>query len=130
MKNNYIGDDNMMNCKSKEGKEIEQKLMSYITLQLLSNDKFRYKITEEKVTNTFRKIFNIKIDNCRAGKPFYSYDFEIRFGELNDLLYFCNVEIVFSLIRYNNRDYIKKWLLENSIENYKFRQLFSYDIWN
>ena len=60
-KNLWLDGDNMsVYCKSKEGKEIMDALMSYITLETLSDDKCIYDIQEDG--NFLNKEYSIFLE--------------------------------------------------------------------
>lgn len=82
----------MVNCRSKEGQEIIDMLMSYISIQLLTDNKFEYKMSETEDGVDKRIYVHWK---CSDQKISFIYNMRVLVCELGNCLKHCGMSLVF-----------------------------------
>lgn len=114
-------------CKSKEGKEIIDALMSYITLETLSDDKCKYDIQEEG--DFLNKEYTIFFRSGRKYRTYlyFVYDIKLTINETKENFDNCEMTIVFDSRKIDNKS-IKKELLKMGIITHRFEYRYNNQI--
>lgn len=111
----------MVNCRSKEGQEIIDMLLSYVSIQLLTDDKFEYEMSE--IEDGVDKRIYVQW-NCSDQNNFYFYNMRVLVCELDNCLKHCEMNLIFDAKKIT-RQKIKDELSKINISDYYFRNYYT-----